>query len=152
MVKLPRSFASAMKILFAFAVFLAVAQIALGLAGIGVGLRGNCSEEMGAATIDSEGKLLESRKIREGCSVSSSMVAVSAAVAAGGALALGGLMYGSRWPLPAMGAVLAGAVLGLPLGYTIIFGIVPLFLAVFGVLAIHVAAEGRRRTPKEAAP
>lgn len=141
-----------MKILFAFAVFLAVAQIALGLAGIGLGLRGQCSVEIGAATIDSEGNLLESRKFREGCDVSSSMVGLSAAVAAGGAVALGGLMFGSRWPLPAMGAVGGGAVLGLPLGYTIIFGIVPLFLAVFGVLAIYIAAEGRRRTPTEASP
>ena len=51
-----------------------------------------------------------------------------------------------------MGAVGGGAVLGLPLGYTVILGIVPLFLAVFGVLAIYVAAEERRRTPAEASP
>jgi len=144
MVKLPRSFAFVMKILFAFAVLLAATQIGLGLTGVALGLvRGQCSSEAGTAAIDPQGNVVEGAYSSETCEGSPVMVALGSIVAAGGALALAGLALGTRWPSPAMGAVIGGAVLGLPLGYTIVLGVVPLFLAAFGALAIYLRSHQR---------
>jgi len=148
MVKLPRSFAFVMKILFAFAVLLAAAQLGLGLTGVALGLvRGQCSSEVGTAAIDPRGNVVEGSYSSETCEGDPAIVALGSIVAAGGVLALGGLALGNRWPLPAMGAVMGGAVLGLPLGYTIVLGVVPLLLAAFGALAIYVASHERQHAP-----
>jgi len=148
MVKLPRSFASVMKILFAFAVLLAAAQLGLGLTGVAIGLvRGQCSSEAGSAAIDQQGRVIEGSYSSETCEGDPAIVALGSIVAAGGVLALGGLALGTRWPSPAIGAVIGGAVLGLPLGYTVVLGAVPLFLAAFGSLAIYLASQERRHAP-----
>jgi hypothetical protein len=148
MVKLPRSFAFIMKILFAFAVLLAAAQLGLGLTGVAIGLvRGQCSSEAGTAAIDPQGNVVEGSYSSEQCEANPAVVALGSIVAAGGVLALGGLTLGSRRPSPAMGAVIGGAVLGLPLGYTIVLGVVPLFLAAFGALAIYLASQERQHVP-----
>ena len=148
MVKLPRSFAFVMKILFAFAVLLAAAQLGLGLTGVALGLvRGQCSSEVGTAAIDPRGNVVEGSYSSEQCEGDPAIVALGSIVAAGAVLALGGLALGTRWPSPAMGAVIGGAVLGIPLGYTIVLGIVPLFLAAFGPIAIYLAADQRWHAP-----
>ena len=137
-----------MKILFAFAVLLAAAQLGLGLTGVAIGLvRGQCSSEAGTAAIDPQGNVVEGSYSSEHCGSDPAIVGLGSIVAAGGALALGGLALGTRWPSPAMGAVIGGAVLRLPLGYTIVLGVVPLFLAAFGVLAIYLASQERRHVP-----
>jgi hypothetical protein len=137
-----------MKILFAFAVLLAAVQIGLGVTGVAIGLvRGQCSSEAGTAAIDPQGNVVEGSYSSEQCEGNPAIVALGSIVAAGGVLALGGLAFGHRRPSPAIGAVIAGAVLGLPLGYTIVLGIVPLFLAAFGSLAIYLAADQRWHAP-----
>ncbi len=120
--------------LFAFAVFLAALQIALGLTGVGLGLVvGQCSE-----TIH-----LDSGASSEQCSAAPSFVALAAAVAGGGAIALVGLRVARQRPLLASAAVLAGAMFGFPLVITLILVVIPFFLAVTGILAIHLAFEDR---------
>ncbi|MFB3053129.1 MAG: hypothetical protein ACE1ZT_04620, partial [Dehalococcoidia bacterium] len=97
--------------LFAFAVFLAALQIALGLTGVGLGLVvGQCSD-----TIH-----LDSGANSEQCSAAPSFVALAAAVAGGGAIALVGLRVARQRPLLASAAVLAGAMFGFPLVITLI--------------------------------
>ena len=137
-----------MKILFAFAVVFAAAQMGLGLTGVALGLvRGYCSTEVGTAAIDAQGNVVNGAYSSEQCGSDPAIVALGSIVAAGGAIALGGLALGTRWPSPAIGAVIGGAVLGLPLGYTIVLGVVPLLLAAFGALAIYLAAGERRHVP-----
>lgn len=76
-----------------------------------------------------------------------SFVALAAAVAGGDAIALAGLRVAGQRPLLARAAVLAGAMFGFPLVITLIIVVIPFFLAVAGVLAVHLATEGRGRTP-----
>ncbi len=124
--------------LFAFAVFLAALQIALGLTGVGLGLVvGQCSETI----------RLDSRDSSKQCSADPYFVGLGAAVAAGGAIALAGLHATARRPLLASAAVVAGATFGFPLVIAFIPVVIPFFLAVSGLLAIHLAAGGRGRTP-----
>ncbi len=123
--------------LFAFAVFLATLQVALGLTGVGLGLVvGQCSE-----TIH-----LDSGPSSKQCGADPSFVALAAAVAGGGAIALAGLRLARQRPLLASAAVLAGAMFGFPLVITLILVVIPFFLAVAGILAVHLATEGRGRT------
>ncbi len=120
--------------LFAFAVFLAALQIALGLTGVGLGLVvGQCSE-----TIH-----LDSGESSKQCSADPSSVALAAAVAGGGAIALAGLRVARQRPHLASAAVLAGAMFGFPLAITLILVVIPFFLAVTGILAINLAFEDR---------
>jgi hypothetical protein len=138
--------------LLAFAAFLAVTQIGLGLSGVGLGfVRGQCSSEE-AVTIDGEGNPLESRQSSEQCSADFTIVALGGIVAAGGGIALRGLLIGTRRPLAGAAAVAAGAILGLPLYLALIFLVVPFFLAVAGVTAIYLASQDRRHTPTEVLP
>ena len=126
--------------LFPFAVFLAALQIALGVTGVGLGLVvGQCTE-----TIH-----LDSGESSKQCSADPSFVALAAAVAGGGAIALAGLRVARQRPLLASAAVLAGAMFGFPLVIAFILVVIPFFLAVSGVLAVHLATEGRGRTPAE---
>ena len=137
-----------MKILFALTIVLAATQIGLGLTGVALGLvRGQCSSEAGTAAIDPQGNVVEGYYSSETCGSDPAFVALGSIVAAGGALALGGLAFGHRWPSPAIGAVIGGALLGVPLGYTIVLGVVPLFLAAFGPIAIYLASHERQHVP-----
>ncbi len=124
-------------VLFAFAVVLAALQIALGLTGVGLGLVvGQCSE-----TIH-----LDSGESTKQCSAALDFMGLGAIVAGGGAIALAGLRVAGQRPLLASAAVLAGAMFGFPLLIAFILVVIPFFLAVSGVLAVHLATEGRGRT------
>jgi hypothetical protein len=129
--------------LFASAVVLAALQIALGLTGVGLGLVvGQCSETI----------KLDSGESSEQCSADPGFAALAVAVAGGGAIALAGLRVARQRPLLASAAVLAGAMFGFPMVILIPLVVIPFFLAVAGILAIHLAAEGRGRTPTGIAP
>ena len=124
--------------LFAFAVFLAALQIALGLTGVGLGLVvGQCSE-----TIQ-----LDSGESSKQCSAAPDFMGLGAIVAAGGGIALAGLRVAGQRPLLASAAVLVGAMFGFPLVIAFILVVIPFLLAIAGILAVHLATEGRGRTP-----
>ncbi len=129
--------------LLAVAVFLAALQVALGLTGVGLGLVvGQCTE-----TIH-----LETRESSKQCSADFAFVGLGVAVAAGGGIALAGLRVAGPRPLLASAAVVTGAMFGFPLLIAFILVVIPFFLAVAGILAIHLSAEGRGRTPTGISP
>ena len=129
--------------LLAVAVFLAALQISLGLTGMGLGLVvGQCTE-----TIH-----LDSGESSEQCSVAPDFMVLGAIVAAGGGIALAGLRVAGPRPLLASAAVVAGAMFGFPLVIAFILVVIPFFLAVSGVLAVHLTTEGRRHSSTGIAP
>ncbi len=111
---------------------LGLIQTGLGLTGLAWGYaRGWASESV---AMDEQGNVI-SRTHETGAEPW--IMVLGGVVATGGAVALASLLAARRRRLLATAGMVVGAVLGLPLGYTIVFGLVPILLAALGVLAIQ---------------
>lgn len=118
------------------ALALALLQVGLGLFGVWWSYdRGWQSE---GVSIDPEGRVVE-RTEEHGAEPA--LMIMSGVVAAGGVIGCAGLWAGRRWRFVGMAGVVAGATLGLPLGYTVVGGLLPLLLAALGTLAVYRMGE-----------